>query len=776
MSRDDDKPAGTEVILADGDDGWDAAPAVAIPTSSPDGHEYEIVGDLARGSMGAIKIARDTSLQRQVALKLLDPASTLPNAAARFLDEARITAQLQHPSIVPVYAIGTLDGDPYFAMQLIEGRTLRDVIDGLVRHDPDDLVRYGRVRLLNILVQVCNSIAYAHSRGVIHRDLKPANIMLGEYGEVFVMDWGLAKIVKSAVEDPVVGGRPDEAAYQTRVGDVTGTPAYMAPEQAMGLIDALSERTDVFALGAILYELVALRPPFVADSMIATLRLAQHAQIQLPSVVAPDADVPPALEAIIMRCLARDPMRRYTSVAALRDEIEGCATASHTVMHRMRGTARTLREAASAGQRFRELARQRRQTAREVATTAALRLPADPPELVDAHWAAVAELRTVEIELDRLFDQAVAQFHQVLSEQPDQTAARDGLRDLFWYRFLEAERFGDRRAMAIYRSLAIEHDPHAVLHAASEGHGELRLTVDPPHAHQRLHALIQGSRALQATPVHSTGPIGMGSYRLELSAPGYAPTIVSIWMGRQEVAELSVALPPAHRLPEGMIYVPAGPFWRGTRANFIAGPPMLRAHQEAFCIARLPITVDEWAQFADASPHPATRLPPGSPWQIGRDGRVHPDEPGQNPMTGVTLRLIRAYCQWRRERDGLPWRLPTAGEWEKAARGADGRSFPWGDAWEPSNCRCIEGPEGGVASAVGAEADVSIYGVADMAGGVREWTRTEHPRDPRRRVIKGGSFATGRVHCHLGAASFRRMDQGASDLGFRLALDGAVVC
>lgn len=783
MSRDDaKKPAGTEVILGDADDGWGngaskpapAAPAITIPSSG--GGDYEVLGDLARGSMGAIKIARDRSLQRLVALKMLDPTSALPNAAARFLDEARITAQLQHPSIVPVYAIGTIDDDPYFTMQLIEGRTLRDVIDSIARRQPDDLVRYGHVRLLNILIQVCNSIAYAHSRGVIHRDLKPANIMLGEYGEVFVMDWGLAKIVKTKVERPVVGGRPDQAAFQTRVGDVTGTPAYMAPEQALGLVGALSERSDVFALGAILYEFLTGRPPFVADSMIATLRLAQHGQIQLPSAVAPRAEILPALEAITMRCLARDPMDRYASATELRDELEACVTTGHTVMQSIRGTARVLRKAARAGQRFRELARTRRQTAREIGTAAALRLPNDPQEAIEAHWAAVAALRAVEAELDRLFDQAVARFHRVLNEQPDSVGAIEGLRDLFWYRFLEAERFGDDRAMAVYRSLAAQHDPNAVLRAATEGRGELRLTVDPAPTHAELIPLTQGPLRVNAgapRPIEDT--IAMGSYLLRLQAPGHVPTVAALWIGRQETAELSLRMPRVERLPAQMIYVPAGPFWRGTRVEFVHGPPRLRAHQDAFCIARTPVTIADWAAFVDAGPSPEQRVPPGADWRIDSKGRAHPAQPAQHPMTGVSLRLIRAYCQWRTSVDALPWRLPTAGEWEKAARGADGRSFPWGDVWEPSFCRCAHSAEGGAPSAVGAAHDVSVYGVHDLAGGVREWTRTEHPRDPRRRVIKGGGFQSARPECHLGATTFRRMDHGAPDLGFRLALDASAI-
>lgn len=405
-----------------------------------------------------------------------------------------------------------------------------------------------------------------------------------------------------------------------------------------------------------------------------------------------------------------------------------------------------------------------------------MRLPSDPPDQVAALRAAMSQLRQLEHELDTIFDQAVAQFHGVLAEQPDHAGAHDGLRDLFWYRFLEAERFADERAMAVYRSLAAQHDPNAVLRAALEGRGELKLTVRPPGARVEVIRVEQGPLHLVE---HDPEPLGdsiaMGAYRLEISAPGHAPVIATASIGRQETVQLRIDLPPTGRLPAGMIFIPEGPFWRGTRDAFVVGPPRMRAHQDAFCIAAVPVTVDDWAQFVAAAPKPGPRLPADARWHRGADGRAHPNEPGQNPMTNVSMRLVRAYLQWRRERDGLPWRLPTAGEWEKAARGADGRRFPWGDVWEPTYCRCAESPEGGAASAVGAEHDRGPYGVLDMAGGVREWTRTEHPRDPRRRVIKGGSFATGRQSCHLGAAAFVRVDQGAPDLGFRLALDGAAI-
>ncbi|MCA9556633.1 MAG: serine/threonine protein kinase, partial [Myxococcales bacterium] len=235
MSEGSDKPdgppvgGGTEVIAADVANEW--GENSGLPIELPGGHDrYEVEGEIARGSMGIIKKVHDLALRRSVALKQLRPDCTVPGASTRFLDEARITAQLQHPGIVAVYEIGVgSDAMPYFTMQLVEGRTLGQLLTAVSAGEPEVLRRYPRVRLLNLFVQVCMAVAYAHNRGVIHRDLKPDNIMLGEFGEVFVMDWGLAKITTTEVAQPVVGGRPEDASFGTRVGDITGTPAYMSP-------------------------------------------------------------------------------------------------------------------------------------------------------------------------------------------------------------------------------------------------------------------------------------------------------------------------------------------------------------------------------------------------------------------------------------------------------------------------------------------------------------------------------------------------------------------
>src|SRR5205823_5492401 len=229
---------------------------------------YAVVGEVARGGMGAVLEALDPDLGRRVAVKvLLEKHRGQPDLVRRFLEEAQVTGQLQHPGVAPVYGVGrTADGRPYFAMKLVQGTTLADLLRA--RPSPGhDLPRF-----LDVFEGVCQTVAYAHSRGVIHRDLKPSNVMVGAFGEVLVMDWGLAKILASAGRE-----RPGDPPHwapavpefirradpeQSRPGVVLGTPAYIPPEQARGETDRLDERADVFGLGAILCEVLTGQPPY----------------------------------------------------------------------------------------------------------------------------------------------------------------------------------------------------------------------------------------------------------------------------------------------------------------------------------------------------------------------------------------------------------------------------------------------------------------------------------------------------------------------------------
>jgi eukaryotic-like serine/threonine-protein kinase len=267
-----------------------------------EGTRYRLLERVARGGMGVVYAAEDTKLERRVALKVLDLPGKNSELAKRLLREARVLARLEHPGIVPVHDVGTLaDGRLFYTMKFVEGQRL----DGhLVTVDslPD------RMRLF---LRICDAVAFAHARGVLHRDLKPANIMVGPFGEVLVMDWGLAKILREGAGQPaadedaeaiVIGSTPQEAtpgdttqiSEATGHGTVMGTPGYMSPEQARGDIRNLDVRSDLYSLGALL------------RSMLVTTR---------------NSRLPRPLEAICAKATAETPALRYESVTQLGQEV-----------------------------------------------------------------------------------------------------------------------------------------------------------------------------------------------------------------------------------------------------------------------------------------------------------------------------------------------------------------------------------------------------------------------------------------------------------------------
>lgn len=334
------------------------APAVTPGQKASPTPAYELGRILAKGGMGAVLSARDNSIQRTVAVKvILTGAEASDEHVHRLITEARITGQLEHPSIVPLHELGvTADGVVFYTMRLVEGVTLSDVLEKIQQQDAAAIAKYPLRTLLTILQKICDAVAFAHSRGVVHRDLKPDNIMLGEFGEVFVMDWGLAKRVRGAEQtsDTTAMSKPEEAAeltgdgFKTLSGQVKGTPRYMAPEQAEGRIEDIDERTDIYALGAILYAMLTLHPPVGGETVNEVLTHVASGVINPPTsynprnthtaslagvigsdpVIAPpdlahcpDRRIPSALSAVAMQALSRDKARRYQSVAALQQDI-----------------------------------------------------------------------------------------------------------------------------------------------------------------------------------------------------------------------------------------------------------------------------------------------------------------------------------------------------------------------------------------------------------------------------------------------------------------------
>lgn len=700
---------------------------------------YEDLGRIARGGQGEVRRVRDHKMDRVLALKLLRPLAS-ESARRRFLAETAITVRLQHPGIVPVYDRGvTGDGRPWYTMKEVEGREFNRYLAGARDGHPD---AWTPRQLLDAFSRICEAVAYAHEQGVVHRDLKPGNVMVGRFGEVLVMDWGLARRAHGAPHDTesALDAHPYGGdASATAIGAVLGTPAYMAPEQAAGDLDAIAPTTDVYALGVMLYELLTGERPL--RGTFAEIREA----LLTRDGPTPSAG-PPPLRTLCARALARDPADRPADAGVLAREVAAWLAGA-----RQREQARALVEQArSIMPRVDALIAE----ANTLDRAAAAVLDALPPHApiddkrpgwrdLDAARARRREARLAEVRLRQLLQSA-------LELDPGSTDARAALGDHYRARLLDAEAARDADRAAEYLALLEGHDADGNAEWL-RGAGWLTLVTDPPGARvevsryvERDHRLVEDRVGLLGVTPLRRASIAMGSYMAVLRAPGRAVvrypfqiTRRGEWHGTPPGAEHPhpIALPPADALSAGERYVPAGWFEWGD-ADTLDGLPRSRLWVDAFVIGRDPVTHAEYIEWLDAlaaagrSDEAVSFIPPNTAEQpLYRlvDGRFElGEDPGHavardHPATSVTLASARAFCAWRAARDGLPWRLPMSWEWEKAARGIDGRAYPWGDAFE-STFACVLHHRPGRAdfSPVGSHPiDESPYGVRDLAGNAR---------------------------------------------------------
>jgi serine/threonine protein kinase len=498
----------------------DAQPEQSDAERTVDG-KYWIGERIGRGGMGDVFLARDLDLGRDVALKTLTEESRGDDTLIRALiHEARLTGQLQHPNIIPVYELGLLSsGRVYYTMKLLSELSLHQVFHQLRAGDENARKEYTLLRLLNVFQRVCMALNYAHSRGVLHRDIKPDNILLGQFGEVQLTDWGIATLV----------GRPDVSAFAER-GTVAGTPPYMSPEQASGDLVALDQRSDIYSLGVILYEILTLELPHrLAPEVTEPLAIlsVKRQPITPPHLRAPARRIPEALSYICLRALSFDPVHRHPDARALWREIEEFLEGTKE-QERLRERARRdvqrglqkmeqfrgyLAELAALKSRLDELERQAS--------------PWDPESERRALWDAKNRRRALDIVISQMFSDAVNTLERALVHDSANEEARRALESLYAVRIRVAEEEADIDALVYFeerrRELAAE---------AGQEPGQLTVRSSPEGVEvfafraDELGASLpfDGDHRLGTAPIHRA-ELAPGSYMLVGRLAGFRDTL-----------------------------------------------------------------------------------------------------------------------------------------------------------------------------------------------------------------------------------------------------------
>jgi eukaryotic-like serine/threonine-protein kinase len=298
---------------------------------------YETVRRLGEGGFGEVLGARDDDIGREVAVKRLHPEMRSPGVLARFAEEVRTIGSLEHPNIVPIHDVGVEEnGDYYFVMKYVAGDTLESIIDKLAAGDASTHARFGVERRVQIFLALLEAVAFAHSKGILHRDIKPANVMVGAYGEVVLMDWGIAKRLRdpglapeeispepSPISKNSDAGGSRGALYQTRNGELVGTPAYMSPEQSRG--EPIDERSDVYALSLLFYELLTLKHPLAEKTTLPDmLRAISHESPPLAGMLNHPHQPSTSMDLswFLRKGLAKDPAERYATVSEMITRLE----------------------------------------------------------------------------------------------------------------------------------------------------------------------------------------------------------------------------------------------------------------------------------------------------------------------------------------------------------------------------------------------------------------------------------------------------------------------
>ncbi len=619
---------------------------------------YELLAELGRGAMGVVYKARDPKIDRLVALKVIASAEGLHPTEARqrrerFQREVRAAGRLAHPNIVAVYDVGEDHGRDFLVMEFIDGQSLDQRLRARRPLPLDETLAIGE--------QVAQALDYAHAHSIIHRDIKPANILLTRDGVAKVTDFGIARITGMET---------------TQTGQSLGTPSYMSPEQISGL--SLDGRSDIFSLGAVLYELLSGERAFPGETISTVIYRITHEEPTPLRRLNPA--FPASLDACLQKALAKDPSRRYSRAVDLARDL-GRAADGGSVSP---GAQATTVVKMPAPPRARPQKRARRPlwpwllavgavaAGLTILLTLRVRTPQPPP--VQPPAPAVSQPA----------DDAAAQARAAAEEAARRKAAEEEAQRKAETDQLAAEkkRIEEEKTLLARQQAAIDAERKKADEEAAR-----RKAAEQEEARRPRPGAIQRRGLDNAEMVYiPAGTFTMGDTRregLQNEIPAHPVSVWAFWLDRTEVTNTQ--------------------FFQFARATgFRARPALLRVAQ-------------------------------------GKE---------QHPVVHVTWEDAMEYCRWTGKR------LPTEAEWEYAARGTDGRRYPWGDAWDPNRAR-FEGNSGGQTTApVGSyPAGASPFGVLDLAGNVWEWTSSlerpypyvatdgrEDPAAPGLRVVRGGAW------------------------------------
>ena len=710
---------------------------VATEDEAPLQGAYKLVKEIARGGMGKIFFGDDPQLEREVAVKVSSLA--YGGVDPRFSREAKVLARLAHPNIVPIYAMGVdSQGRPYYSMKLVKGRTLQAILNALSKKDLEVAREYPLPALLTIFRKVCDAMAFAHSKRILHRDLKPENIMVGEYGEVLVMDWGLAKTLGSGEieREESLGSFHSSASTDsmgmTMEGDVMGTPQYMSPEQAEGWVADLDERSDIYSLGGMLYALLTLRPPIGGktleevltkvksgqiDSMI-TLRGGKEA-VTVEGVGAMECLVPEALQAVTLKAMALDRDRRYSSVEAFSADLEayqnGFATQAEEAGFWKRAKLWVRRNKVVAGsvavlafvvsgftaqviQKGRE-ASKALQSLRETAPTFAIRAR---DALQDGQFEEALKAASFAVQLEA----KLGDYHE-LRGNALQVLGR-------WEEALEA-----------YRK---------AVHLGQQGRAQENLELTEKLIDEAKSQNLVKARAILFEALNEQGR--------QYEAMAFGKELGDFWRDRKK--DLSVVAELVKSLEVKMIPVP--------------GTDVLMSKTEC--------TVGEWKLYLRAEGLPDWQQP--SP-QIFLQTDDH-------PVVKVSWNQVKMFCDWLSRITGKEWRLPTYAEWDAAV----GKTkYPWGEHypphWDDGNYAILDdgkddpervGVDGIKGTAPVGSFRPNLLGFYDLGGNVWEWL-WDFDSNARAR-LRGSSWGVLRGWSALPSCDFRQKEGSRDDGGFRL--------